>query len=189
MEELIENLVWSVNSFSNKENTKAEMLRVLYNKKQRAANDREYIKTLITNIGYYTILTINTFQLMRHCFSNNETPTLNLVTYLIDDIKSKGSDDIYYKEVEQDYIGANAKSNHGMDFIEKLEFDYVHYCYMVNLTQGFIEYLDNEVNKHTAKKLEVYISDNIVEAVHNEIRKCTISFTDFYSPPKYAFVR
>lgn len=188
MEELIENLVWSVNSFSNNENTKSEMVRVLFNKKQRATNDREYINTLITNIGYYRILTIGTFQLMTHCFSKKEKPTLNLVTYLIDDIKSKCSNETYYKEVVHDYIGANAKTNHGMEFIEKLEFDYVYYCFMVNLTQGFIEYLANDVNKHIAKMLEGYDPDNIVGTIDNEIRKCTISFTDFYSPPKYAFV-
>lgn len=124
MKETVENLMWSVYSFVNKEHTKAEMNRVLFNKKKRAATDQEYAQKLITNIGYYQILISMTRQMMEHCFSNNEAPTLDLVAYVVNDIKSRGSDDIFFNEVKDNYLGSNANKSHGMGFVEKLEYDY-----------------------------------------------------------------
>lgn len=193
MEGVVRNLVWSVYSFVNKENTKAEMKRILFNKRQCTKNEEEYINRLIINIGYYHILINNTMGLIENCLNNDVSITSNLLASLVDNINAQCSDDTYYSEVSNKYFKGSTRLkdhlNFGMEFVEKIEFDYVFYSFIVNLSQQFIKYFENEVNNHIREFLLNYNPKEIVAVILDELNKRSGEFVDFYSPPKLVFIR
>lgn len=185
MTEVINGIVSSVYSFFDKKNTKAEMLRVLHNKKTRAKSDDEYIYSLVSNIGYYIILQEGTSHMIKHCLSNGKIPSLDQLPDVIGRIKAGFPTDKLYEEFKGDYLGKNAPN--GMNLIDKLEFDYVFFSFLTNISQKVIEYLDEDVNRHITKYLLELDSENVVRSLDKEIEMATREFMNFYSPPTYLF--